>query len=172
MCAQVFMRIKTVPTRFSLASQNWAADVNSLAKATDISNSYRVQLHATKSSITRGNLAGSHAGWAPNSSVNTTRHFTTKGDWLKLEASAHLFIPWYQKESLVSIHRLYTVYHSESVRVIKSGRAHKKLNGWFLRAAEWSSWCLKLVDDGEHVGPPGVSLTLNLGISRRRRKNN
>lgn len=174
MCAQVFMRIKTFPTQFSLASQNWAAGVISPAKATDISNSYRVQLHATKSSITHGNLASSHAGWAPNSSVNTTQHFTTKEDWLKLEASAHLFIPWYQKESLISIHNLYTVYPSESVRVIKRGRAQKKLNGWFVHAAEWSSWCLKLVDDGEHVGlfpPPGVSPTLKLRMSTRRKNN-
>lgn len=58
MCLQVFMRIKTVPTQFLLARQDWAAGKTSYAKATDITNSYRVQLHATKSSITRGNLAG------------------------------------------------------------------------------------------------------------------
>lgn len=84
---RVFMRIKTVPPQLSLASQNWAAGVTSPAKATDICKSYRVQLHATESSITHGNLAansqGSHAGWAPNSSVNTVQHFTTKEDWLR-----------------------------------------------------------------------------------------
>lgn len=92
MCARFFKRIKTVPALFSAARQNSAQGGAAPARVTDIGNSYTgCNFHATKSSITRGNLAGnffwgSHAGRAPKSSVNTTHKFTTKEGWLKFGA--------------------------------------------------------------------------------------
>lgn len=135
------------------------AGVMSPAKATDISYSYREQLRATKSSITHGNLAGSHAGWAPNSSVNTAQHFITKRDWLQFGGVSTPVHPLISKRILF----LFTLYTLQSVRIVKISQAQRKLNALFAHVAEWSSWCLKLVDDRKHVGqfpPRGVCLTI------------
>lgn len=95
MCARVFHANQNCP----VAGSRWQVGTRppawfSPSKATDISNSYRVQLHATESSITRSNLAGnlwsSHAGLAPNSSVNTAQRLTTKEDWLKFRRGGRL----------------------------------------------------------------------------------
>lgn len=172
---QVFMHIKTVPPQLSLASQNWAAGILPPAKATDIHKSHRVQLHATEKLHNPRQLGsqvqGSHAGWAPNSSVNTAQCFTTKEDGLKFRGictPVHLLV--IKKKISLYSQAAHCISPRVCVRTIRSSGAQTKLNGLQGHIVEWSCRCLKWVD-GEHVGQPpspGVIVTLKEATGRIR----
>jgi len=114
-CGQVFMRIKTIRPQFF-------AGMSEPSRRRDFSrqrNPYHNELQGA-TSISRHNLVGSckaamQVGLRAALS-NTAQRLTTKEDWLRFReaSSAHLFILWYQKGSLASIHgpRAVNIFHS------------------------------------------------------------
>ena len=75
MCAQYFLHIKTVPMLVFAGKSELSRSRSFSCQSDRYQNQLQGKLHATKSSITWGYSADilwrSHAGWAPNSSVNT-----------------------------------------------------------------------------------------------------
>lgn len=85
-------------------------------KATDICKSCRVQLHAPECSSTHSSLAGNFYAGPPQKTPDYSL------------ASAHLLSKGIKKKSSL-IHTLFSMYHTESVRIIRSNlrKAHTHL---------------------------------------------